>query len=159
MNTFLPYPDYVKSASVLDDFHPGRLGNQCYREGLTLINGGWSNHPASKMWLDYRGVDYRYSLCDYLMTCADEMSSRGRVEVGEKWFFYYMQRQLEFEDNGIPPWIGDERVHSSHRGCLLAKNVRKEPDWYFQFGWKEKPTPKVYNPAKKKYEWPYYWPE
>ncbi len=26
----------------------------------------------------------------------------------------------------LPPWLGDERVHRSHRSALL----RKDPDWY-----------------------------
>ena len=50
MQTFLPYPDFAKSARVLD---PSRLGNQFYREGLTLLRGKWPNHPASKMWADH----------------------------------------------------------------------------------------------------------
>lgn len=41
-----------------------------------------------------------------------------------------------------PPWLGDERVHSSHRANLL----RKKYAHYSQFGWKETPV--------KGYYWP-----
>lgn len=50
MQTFLPYADFDESARALD---PKRLGNQVYRECLTLIRGGWPNHPASRMWRGY----------------------------------------------------------------------------------------------------------
>ena len=81
MQTFLPYADFAKSAGCLDDL---RLGNQCYRETKTLLNGGWQNHPASKMW---RG--YEYSLCEYGKALARELSLRGRTKIGERWHEYY----------------------------------------------------------------------
>ena len=42
----------------------------------------------------------------------------------------------------LPPWLGDERLHASHRSNLL----RKEPGWYGAFGWREQP------------DLPYWWP-
>jgi hypothetical protein len=30
------------------------------------------------------------------------------------------------EADALPPWLGDEAVHHSHRSALL----RKEPEWY-----------------------------
>jgi hypothetical protein len=35
----------------------------------------------------------------------------------------------------LPPWVGDEAIHASHRSNLL----RKEPEYYLQFGWTEGP--------------------
>jgi len=32
-----------------------------------------------------------------------------------------------------PRWLGDEKLHASHRSNLLRKN----PEWYSKFGWKE----------------------
>jgi len=43
----------------------------------------------------------------------------------------------------LPPWIGQENFHASHRSNLL----RKKPDHYGQFGWDE---PR---------DLPYVWPE
>jgi len=33
----------------------------------------------------------------------------------------------------LPPWVGDEQFHASHRSNLL----RKDRQWYGQFEWKE----------------------
>ena len=41
-----------------------------------------------------------------------------------------------------PSWLGDERLHASHRAALLAKS----PEWYGQWGWTEE--------AKIEYWWP-----
>ena len=51
MQTFLPYPDYQESATVLDTV---RLNNQI-NEGMSIMTsledgGGWYNHPATQMW-------------------------------------------------------------------------------------------------------------
>lgn len=46
------------------------------------------------------------------------------------------------KDMKVPPWLGDERVHASHRSNLL----RKDPVWYGQFDWTDNPTD------------PYVWP-
>lgn len=44
MQVFMPYPDLQQSVCCLDD---KRLENQVYREGLTLLRGGWKiiQHP------------------------------------------------------------------------------------------------------------------
>lgn len=70
MQVFLPYPDLQASVQCLD---PKRLGNQVYRECLTLVRGGWSNHPASRMW-----KGYEYALCRYALYGLDELDARGR---------------------------------------------------------------------------------
>jgi hypothetical protein len=52
--------------------------------------------------------------------------------------------ELEFEP---PSWLGDERLHSSHRAVLQWKEIaNNEPIWYAKFGWAEAP------------EYVYYWP-
>lgn len=42
-----------------------------------------------------------------------------------------------------PPWLGDDRVHSSHRANLL----RKDFEHYSQFGWSEHPQEGYYWPG------------
>lgn len=132
MQTFLPYPDYKDSVSCLDKY---RLGNQVYREGKTLISGGWPNHPASFMW-----KGYFHQLALYCIEGLHELERRG---------LYYPQHFSYFEDmlnfhppTDAPPWLGNEALHSSHRSNLL----RKDPEWYGQFGWKE--------PDDLPYVWP-----
>lgn len=140
MQTFIPYPDFAESARVID---PSRLGNQVYRECYTLLNGGWSNHPASLMWEGHRGA-----LADYGLACLDELARRGRYYA--EWIGTFKGIRFCYKKElTLPKWLGDERIHASHRGCLLAK----DPEWYGKFGWTEKPTP----PGEDG-KWPYVWP-
>lgn len=123
MQTFLVYPDYLESMRCLDK---SRLGNQVWREGLTLLRGGWKNHPASKMW---RGHEYHLGL--YLLAGIKVLEERGK-------YYSEIHRKIDVEmkkysDTGAPSWLGDEQFHSSHRSNLLRKN----PIFYYQFGWKE----------------------
>ena len=112
-----------------------RLGNQVWREGLTLIRGGWPNHPASKMW---RGHEYHLGL--YLLAGIDILALRGKyyAEVKHK----IVAEMEKFKNTGPPLWLGDNTFHASHRSNLL----RKDSVWYGQFGWTESP------------DLPYYWP-
>src|SRR5687768_5243480 len=61
VQTFLPYPDFERSARALD---PRRLGKQRV-EVLQICNalhretGGWINHPVTRMW---RGFEDRKSV-------------------------------------------------------------------------------------------------
>jgi hypothetical protein len=126
MQTFLPYPDFAESAKVLDY---RRLGKQRV-EVLQLLKalqagGGWSNHPAAKMWNGYENalVSYGLFICkewigrDYNDTCFDKILS-------------YCD---EDANTTLPPWLGNEDFHAAHRSNLL----RKDPIHYGQFGWTE----------------------
>ncbi len=126
MQTFLPYADFARSASVLDS---SRLGNQ-RNEGLIVLKtllgaypktktgrpGGWPYHPATRMW---RG--YECALALYINeVCALIKDDTVAPQV---------QQILEWygpEDNGMPPWLGDRKFHRSHRAAL----VRKLPGHY-----------------------------
>jgi len=140
MQTFLPYDDYGASMACLDNV---RLGNQVYREGVTLLCGGWPNHPASKMW-----VGYERSLALYCFRGAQEMVARKgtkyswKDEVCIKWLRYFQDAIASLTDTGRPPWLGNPDIHASHRSNLLKKN----PSHYAQFGWQE--------PDDLAYVWP-----
>jgi len=123
MQVFLPYPSYKDSVECLDN---KRLGNQIYREAKTLVSGGWRNHPASKMW-----YNYRYSLCDYAIAGLVELEKRGRFY--PKWFIWFKEEQKKFDNTGLPHFIGNEEFHASHRSNLLRKDLVH----YGKFGWKE----------------------
>lgn len=139
MQTFLPYPDFRESAHTLD---PKRLGNQVYREALTLYRGGWRNHPASLMW---RG--YRHALCQYSLACLAELRDRGRPY--PHWERYFKREMYRNPDTGMPHWLGDERLHLSHRSALVSK----DKDWYVPlFG--ELPIVPYYWPVQSKPELP-----
>jgi hypothetical protein len=129
MQTFLPYADFELVARTLDW---RRLGKQ-RSEALQIINAlnganGWSRHPAVKMWIGYEAALHVYKDC-----MIREWISRG----------YNNNMPLTgvmFIGPDMPPWLGDERVHSSHRARLL----HKDPEWYGQFGWTEEPMAQGY---------------
>ena len=116
MQVFLPYEGYYKSVYVLDF---SRAGNQIYREAKTLVSGGWPHHPASKMWLGYE-----WSLCDYALKGLQALKDRGRDY--PKWFEWFGNEQLKFEDTGKPLWLGLPTFHLSHQSNL----IRKDPNYY-----------------------------
>ena len=131
VQTFLPYPDFVAAADVLDR---KRLGNQ-RPEALVILRVcyiptyGWQNHPAVRMW---RG--YEQALISYGAAICDRWTSLGlRDTVKDKLLAYApggSRTQEELASAGwLPPWLGDVRVHRSHQSAL----VRKEPGWYRQY--------------------------
>jgi len=96
------------------------------------VGNGWSFHPASRMWKNYSNA-----LSLYLNMCIKEWINRG---------YKNNMKLIEIEKDSVslPPWMGDERLHSSHRASLLYKN----PIYYGQFGWKEEPRINYFWPVK-----------
>jgi hypothetical protein len=132
MTTFLPFADFAKSAQVLDN---KRLGQQRREVSavLSLIALG-SRNPVARMW-----AGFEYALLEYGKAICHEWQSRGYRD--EK-YDEFREKQVGFPDTGNPPWLGDERVHSSHRARLLWKSR-----WYEQFGWSEKPAEHYFWPV------------
>ena len=152
MQTFLPYASFIETAQCLDNL---RLVNQCCNESVRLYQGKWPNHPAAKMW-----ANHKYALARYNHALAAEWYARrvakgghGVAEAALRWKLFWHQQidtlLAEGADTSMPPWLGDKRVHTTHRACLLAKL----PDHYGQCGWDEQPSP-----PDDKCKWPYFWP-
>lgn len=139
MQTFLPYPDFARSAQVLDR---QRLGKQRV-EVLQLLHamhdgGGWASHPATQMWRYYPSA-----LVAYGLAVCDEWTARGYRDTCRA-------KIVEYESPGdgcvLPYWVGNPAFHASHRSNLL----RKLPAHYSQFGWTEPDDlPYVWPPAKE----------
>lgn len=130
MQTFLPYPDFTKSARCLDN---KRLFKQCV-ECKQLLLGQYPKHPASKMWFGYENA-----LAEYGKVMAEEAIKRGINAAGLLSFFI---KSSDSKNNSLPFWLGNELFHSSHRSNLL----RKDYDFYSKYGWTETTS------------LPYYWP-
>lgn len=136
MQTFLPYPDFRRSAAVLDQ---ARLGKQRVEalqvlRGLTVPGYGWRHHPAVRMWIGYEEALVRYGLdvCAVWVaggradTCAATLATDfGRHRPGAT---VRVQERLA-DDGELPPWLGDPAFHRSHRSAL----VRKAPEIYAPF--------------------------
>jgi len=132
MQTFLPYPDFKKSVEILDYKRLGKQRVETFQV-LNILLGrtstkGWVNHPVTKMW---RG--YESALQTYQNFTIQEWIKRG------------YKNNMPFEsilvETKMPSWIGDERLHRSHRSNLLRK------DWeYYSVYFNEDPS------------LPYFWP-
>lgn len=140
MQTFLPYPDYRKTASCLDY---RRLGKQRVESKQILIAnlGGhkraWRSHPASRMW-----AGHEHELCNYSIAICEEWIQRGYNDSLLRWFLRLRQR---LSATGRPYWMGDSDLHSSHRSALL----RKDFGWYKQYGWTDGMLAYIWPPQKK----------
>jgi hypothetical protein len=74
----------------------------------------WKNYvPALKLYMNY-------AIAEWIV--------RGYKNTMN--FEQYIEDQVV-----IPPFIGNERFHSSHRANLL----KKEPNFYSKYGWTENP--------------------
>ena len=122
MQTFLPYESFTRSARVLDQ---ARLGKQRVEtlqllRGLVVPDYGWQRHPALLMWKGFVPA-----LTAYGLAMTDEWIARGHADT-------VRDQILEFApsagngDVELPPWLGDEALHRSHRSNLIEKS----PDVY-----------------------------
>lgn len=124
MQTFLPYASFTKCARVLD---ARRLGKQRV-EALQILRAtlfedyGWQNHPVVRMW---RG--YTEALVSYAVAITNEWVRRGFSDrcLGSIAEFARGGRpraQRELAKREIPPWLGWEALHRSHRSALVRKD-------------------------------------
>ena len=131
MQTFLPYPDFVASAAVLDDRRLGKQRVETYQilRALTWPKYGWKNHPAVRMWRGFTPALVRYGL-----DVCDAWEARGRADATRAALLGFTAGRVP--DSGalraggqLPRWLGEEAVHVSHRSSLL----RKDPAHYRRF--------------------------
>ncbi|MCI4063040.1 MSMEG_6728 family protein [Micromonospora sp. R77] len=133
MQTFLPYPDFLASARTLDQ---KRLGKQRVESiqvlrGLTRPDYGWRNHPAVKMWAGYEEALTRYGLDMCAVWCepgrADTCAATMVTDLATACGIDVVRTQAELAGAGeLPPWLGRDDLHRSHRSSLL----RKDPGHY-----------------------------
>jgi hypothetical protein len=128
MQTFLPYPDFAKSAKCLDY---RRLGKQRVeaKQLLTILLGantgrGWINHPATKMW-----KGYSKALALYGYTMCLEWRKRGYIDNLSSYFLKHIDPNLN--ESSFPPWFGNRKFHKAHKSNLL----RKDKEFYSRYKW------------------------
>lgn len=116
MQTFVPFTTFEHSLECLDNKRLGKQRVEAYQiyKALTL-GGGWSNHPATKMW-----AGYVPALCRYHNVAIKEWIERG---------YNNNMLYLPIEGEVIMPWWWGSEIHYTHR-CNL---MRKDPDWYSQY--------------------------
>jgi hypothetical protein len=83
-----------------------------------VISLTYGKNPVVRMWFLYPEA-----LQDYTNKCIVEWISRG-----------FKNNMKLFDvplDYTIPHWLGDSRLHQSHRANLITKEItRKEKSWY-----------------------------
>jgi hypothetical protein len=152
MITFLPSSNFIESANCLDwQWAKNRLSNQV-DEGIVIVQillgeRPKSNHPTVLMW-----ENSELTLVDYTWTHLYTRERKRKLTDITRRIELNRLQLIAVEKDPVgnkPFWLGDERLHSSHRSILLGKN----PSWYSQFGWEEKPAVRGSDAR-----WPYWWP-
>lgn len=154
MQTFLPYRKLDQCARVLDN---KRLGKQRVEtmqlmkvlvslnvpeHRITTTTIPWSHHPAALMWSGYEVM-----LMAYQSAICDEWDRRGFNDTcRDKTRLLLREFPEEHRYKAkLPEWWGLKKLHSSHRANLL----RKDPEHYGQFGWKEEPIEGYWWPTQE----------
>jgi hypothetical protein len=120
MQTFLPYASFQETVKILDYRRLGKQRVETFQILNILLHRteakGWKNHPAKIMW-----EGYEEALKLYQNITITEWVNRG----------YKNNMKLETVNGKVkmPPWLGDESFHKSHRSNLL----RKDFEYYSQF--------------------------
>lgn len=128
MQTFLPYPDFERTARVLDERRLGKQRVEALQilRAITIPTYGWQHHPAVNMW---RG--HVEALTTYGVVVSREWVRRGRPDTCAAQIAEFaageVLSQADLAARGLlPPWLGDEEFHRAHRSAL----VRKDPEFY-----------------------------
>lgn len=148
MQTFLPYEDFARSASVLD---VSRLHNQINEALVVMATAlrlrrisnleyepvgpneklGWQSHPAVKMWHGAGNCLGFYTLCMMReLRARNHPEQRVREADPVRWC-RLMELWSDRSEEGIrtPTWLGNADFHRSHQSNL----IRKYPGHYAQF--------------------------
>lgn len=165
--TFLPYKDFEKCASALDNkrlykqiveckqilnilgnvkaglhYKCPKCGNKyatkdwtycvnCDQE-VTLVKLGFQEHPAVLMWKGFEGNLKAYQV----FMLREWMKRRWDIDIDFEAFIKGTSGLgVNEQKQRIPTWLGDERLHKSHR----AKLYEKDPEHYKQYenDWKK----------------------
>lgn len=133
VQTFLPYPGFLRSAAALDQRRLGKQRVEALQvlRALTRPRYGWRHHPAVRMWAGYEEALVRYGLTVCAVWCAtgraDTCAVSLSVDLAAACGITDVRQQEELAVAGeLPPWLGDEALHRSHRASLL----RKDPAFY-----------------------------
>jgi hypothetical protein len=147
VQTFLPYPNFARSAAVLDRARLGKQRVECLQliKTLTLRSDkGWSNHPCARMWRPNVSLLLAYGLVvcrqwtdfGYRDTCAEKMIRQVDDHLCDpERAIWCAEKTTKARDWGeviitcdikVPSWMGKYSLHRSHMSNL----VRKDADIY-----------------------------
>lgn len=169
MQTFLCYPNFKQSASVLDNRRLGKQRVECLQILKTLAKGptqyichrcnnNWISHypncgcgdsfteTRKTPWYNHPAVqmwkNHVPNLAFYGLICCIEWQ-RGFKDTCYK----KIDKFLSAKYYVFPKWLSDPRFCASHRSNLL----RKDPKHYGRFGLSEPPDLEYFWPTKHGY--------
>ena len=127
MQTFLPFPDFQQSAAVLDRERLGKQRVEALQilRALVIPEYGWQSHPAIRMWMGYVPA-----LTMYGLAMVDEWTARGGEDTTREKIMEFAPQAAHPDYAAkipMPPWLGNEDLHLSHRSRLVAKDPRFYP--------------------------------
>jgi hypothetical protein len=128
LQTFLPDSSFYVSALSLDNKRLNKQRIECIQilKALSPSGSGWKNHPAVLMWKGCEGA-----LIDYWQAIEDECLERG-----------FKPLPVPCKENyncDLPPWVGDDRLHLTHRLSLLYKDPSHYVRWFEEIPPTDKP--------------------
>lgn len=135
MQTFLPYPDFLKSASCLDKKRAMKQVVETSQIIDCLLGFGslrWRNHPAVRMWAGHEDA-----LTEYYNIFFKHCFDYHKIN-----FVKLKIKNLANINYTYPKWLGNPDFHASHRSNLLRKDFL----FYSRFNWTED--------SKMEYVWP-----
>lgn len=142
MNVLLPYSSFSHSIAVLDRERLGKQRFDC-RQVLVALRAARQGRPMSydhlptiKLWRGYESaLAVYYTLCirewvarDYTNTMVEPYDENWIRRAGEDTFL-----DEDGTKAALPRWLGDEKLHQSHRNWLSARDNA----FYSQLGWGE----------------------
>ncbi len=145
MQTFLPYPDFRRSAESLDDRRLGKQRVEAYHimRALAIPSNGWRHHPVVAMWRHYPLAlgAYGREICRAWRGRGFADTCEGRIlatlaevpAIPERLRRQLLSGTVDEIDWLVPHWFDCDAFHASHRAMLL----RMDPAWYGRFGWTE----------------------
>lgn len=139
MQTLLPYANFARSARTLDSDRLVKQAIDCKQLVIAQIDPlfGWQTHRAKTMW-----NGHVRSLCAYGIAIIDEAICRGiRLSAYERSWLVHLHEHAQ-GTTLAPWWLGDTRLHSSHRAHLKRRN----PHYYRAFA--EDPTLLMWWPTR-----------
>ncbi len=151
MQTFMPCSSFLASLMCLDQKRLGCQRKEALQILQTLIKCqenpsgkiGWRNHPAVLQWKNHIPA-----LIQYGILCCNLWIGKGFSDSCLPQFIE-ISKKLNIDitsDCEKPPFMGDERYHSSHRANLLRKAAKSNSSFYQAMGWTES------------IDMPYFWP-
>lgn len=160
VNVFVPVADVEQSCRMLDTVRLGKQRSEIKiilaaltgvrfkkvagERGIVLPEDrGYMSHSATRMWRGHETALALFGISNCVEWASrfghDLRHGKGAETFGDmvSWYGWLVDNG---NDDSMPDWWGDDRVHSRYRAHLLYKDALDGTDHYQLNGWTEAPT-------------------